>query len=206
MIDTTMIRKRSWEKATQLGYRKNEALPLMEAPTHTRSKDDIVDRLFAMHCAAASACGFSRKKALSWYRREATQDFTDAEKAFLIGDNPALSEFTDQIEGMWALCWCLNMVNELRFDEPCSESFVKLLPDLKRSESGLSLRSQSSFRDICDILSALDLAYCLHWCMVDRLLTEGSTSNIRLYGVVERRRALEWVISTEAWENVPLDT
>ncbi|EPS1221448.1 DUF4272 domain-containing protein [Burkholderia cenocepacia] len=79
----------------------------------------------------------------------------------------------------------------------------KIYPDLRNEESfqwfitGCSLRSRN------DLISMLDLAYCLHWCIVD---APAESSNIHLHVVAERRRALEWMLSKDDWEAISLDT
>ncbi len=57
------------------------------------------------------------------------------------------------------------------------------------------------------IVSAADLAYCLHWAIRQSEL-EGKRppGKVPPYVVVERRRALEWLLSDEDWDDVPLDT
>ena len=69
-MDMVAIRQASWGIASQLGLAANDALPLLDVSTVTRSKDEIVNRIFGMLALAASAYGLDRRKALTWLERE----------------------------------------------------------------------------------------------------------------------------------------
>jgi hypothetical protein len=49
----------------------------------------------------------------------------------------------------------------------CSDDFVRMFPDLKSSEPGSGFRGKAALRDVQQILPKLDLAYCLHWGIVE---------------------------------------
>jgi hypothetical protein len=202
------IRQSSWATASKLGYPRNDVLPLLDRVHITRSKDEVTDRIFAILCVAASAYGFERNKALQWLGRNAKLELlTNSERTFLDGVNENNPVFTEQIEGMWALCWCLNIVPKLDFAKPCSNSFVKLLPDLKKDEPGSTFREKAVLRDLHEVVPKLDLAYCLHWAIVrDALGARSRGPSPALYVTIERRRALEWMFSDQLWEEVSMDT
>ena len=112
----------------------------------------------------------------------------------------------EQIEGMWALCWCLGIVPELDFSKPCSNDFVKLLPDLKRNEPGDEFRKKAVLRDPREVVAQCDLAYCLHWGVIHAELSGKRQRAIKSYMIIERRRALEWMVSDDPWDELSLDT
>lgn len=207
MMDMRKLRQGSWEVVKNLGFVANEALPLLDDLTIRRSKDEVVDRVFAIHCLGASSFGFDRQKALAWLEREGSLEvLTSTEREFLSGSQMNPTPFMEQIEGMWALCWSLNVVPDLDFSKPCSDDFVKLLPDLKKDEAGAAFRGKASLRDSEEVVAKCDLAYCLHWGVVHAGLTRKLKKAIKPYVIVERRRALEWLLSEESWDEVPLDT
>jgi len=159
-----------------------------------------------MLCVAASAYGYDRKRSLAWLVREkCLESLTTTETEFLNG-SPVSVHFMHQIEGMWALCWCLRVVPDLNFSQPCRSDFVSLLPDLKKEEAGAAFRKQSSLREPNEIIAKCDLAYCLHWGLVHSQQMRKKKQPIEPYIVIERRRALEWLLSEDNWEDVSLDT
>ena len=206
-MDMAVIRQASWDVASALGCPTNDALPLLDAISITRSEDEIVDRVFGMLCLAAAAYGLDQKRALEWLKREGRLEILTSEESGFLGDsqmNPA--PFMEQIEGMWTLCWSLKLISDLDFSKPCSGDFVKLFPDLKKDESGVAFREKTSLRDSYDVIAKCDLAYCLHWGIVHRGLTGKMQKLIRPYVIVERRRSLEWLLSDESWDEISLDT
>jgi hypothetical protein len=208
MIDFAIIRVRSLEIARELGYPVNESLPLLDQSTVVRSHDDIVDRLLAMLCVAACAYGFDNHKAIDWLSREAKVDLlTDAERRYLNAKAGDRRLFMVQIEGMWALAWSINAVPALDFGKPCAQDFVSRLPDLKGDKSSRPFRVDAELRPVSEIIAATDLAYCLHWAIRDSQLRDAKIpGKVEAYVVVERRRALEWLLTDEGWEDIELDT
>jgi hypothetical protein len=202
------IRQASWETASKLGYPRNDSLPLLDNVDLTRSKEEVTDRIFAMLCVAASACGFDRNKALTWlWQNGKLELLTHLEREFLEGTDKPHSQFMTQVEGKWALCWCLQIIPELDFSKACSDDFVTMFPDLKSSEPGSGFRGKAALRDVQQILPKLDLAYCLHWGIVENGISarKGKTTPAP-YVTIERRRALEWMFSNGRWDEISMDT
>lgn len=208
MIDYSGIRKASLAVAKHLGYPVNEALPLLDESVIIRTVDDIVDRLLAMLCVAACAYGFDNQKAANWLRRETTVDLlTDAERRFLQTQAGDRRTFMAQIEGLWALAWSIRSESSLDFGTPCPQDFVTRLPDLKGNGSSVSFRDAANVRPLSEIVSASDLAYCLHWAIRDTQLRNAKLPGKgNEYVIVERRRALAWLLTEEPWDEITLDT
>lgn len=201
------IRQASWKNAESLGFKTNPLLPLLEKPDSTKSKDHIVHRIFAMLALAASSYGFDRKKAMNWLENEGGHSFlTKTEKEFLLGSQAAPKQFMEQIEAMWALCWAINVIPDLNFTKSCSGDFVKLLPDLKKMESGEAFRRKADLRNLQEIASNCDLVYCLSWSVRAEGIPVKFQKSIKPYVIEKRRHGLEWILSDEDWENIPLDT
>jgi hypothetical protein len=207
MIDMTEIRHASWREVVAVGLPINKSLPLLDVVEILRSKDDVVNRIFAMNCVAATAYGFDRSMALGWLRREdVVVALTPSELSYLNSSRGAERRFFDQIEGLWALCWCIGSVRELDFLNPCANDFVKSLPDLKKDQAGAAFRERANLRSAEEVLAKCDLAYCLNWSVVHLRLSGARIRKLNPVTVIERRRALEWVISDEIWDEVHMDT
>jgi hypothetical protein len=207
-LNTRSIRRASLETAVRLGYLTNPALPLLGVPSFWKDPSEILDRLLGMHCLAACAYGFDRQKANAWLTREIHGDvLTEPERSFLKTGLGNKQQLMVQIEGMWALAWAVGLIDSLDFGQACSPSFVTLLPNLKVAQSSTSIRTKVRGRSTEELFSACDLSYCLHWA-----IREAQFNNLPLPGkvsaiiILERRRALEWALSSDGWDKVSLDT
>lgn len=202
------IRQQSLLTAEKLGFPTNQTLPLLDAITEVKSPEQVVLRLLCMHVSAACAFGFDRARAKEWIAKERLdQEITPAERRFVELGVGNASLFQCRVEGMWALAWSLGLVPILDFAETCHDNFVSHLPDLKISQSSEALRSKVVMQPIDARMAACDLSYCLHWSIREaelcNLTVPGTVSS---YVIIERRRALEWLIGSEQWEDVTLDT
>jgi len=207
-MDTKRIRSESIRKASELGVAVSVSLPHLDTDLATRSLDDAIGRLLAMNVVAAAAYGFDRPKALAWLQAEGLTDLlTEPERRFLTERGGAAEPFQNQVEGMWALAWAIGLVDELNFAKDCEGRFAAMLPNLKQAEPSLGLRQRSKLRRPEEIAAACDLAYCLHWALTQARV-DGRPLPIHLKPrlVIERRRALEWLLSTEEWDDISLDT
>jgi Domain of unknown function (DUF4272) len=181
--------------------------PLLEEIERTRNKDDILARLLCLHAAVVCAFGFAKKRAIFWLRGEnLTPKLTANERSFIFEDVGTASSFQIQIEGMWALTWVLGLVEQLDFWSYCSESFASLMPDVIVNESSARISAASNLRSVDEIVAALDLAYCLHWNVRQAQFDRRQIQTLESYAIIERRRALEWVVGDEEWDSISLDT
>lgn len=184
-----------------------DSLPILDL-ANPRSSKEILVRLFCLNAVAAAAYGFDAIKALSWlYQERLDQKLTQPERSFLQYGEGGRDAFKVQVEGMWALAWAVNIVPEIDFWRDCNSSFVTLLPNLKTGESVTRTMDQAKLRAGDQIIAACDLSYCLHWIIREALIKDHPLPrNLKPYIVVERRRALEWVLSEDSWDKVALDT
>lgn len=207
-VDRKHIRERSLVVALQLGYKVSPTLPLLDEAQRLRSQESALERFLCLHAAAACAYGMDRRLALRWLEEEMLHSsLTQDERYFIERTEGEPGRFRIQIEGMWALAWALGIAGALDFGQACPSSFVHMLPNLKHSESSTALRRKAALRGIEDIASAADLAYCLHWAIRQAELG-GSllVGRVETYVIVERRRALDWLLSVDEWDQLTLDT
>ena len=205
---TNDIRERSLAIASKAGLSISTTLPLLEEDVRARSQDETVTRLLCLHATAAASYGFDVAKTLDWLRKERLDALlTDTERRFLEQGEGDPKYFQLQVEGMWALAWTLSLVPQFDFWRECDNNFVTILPNLKTGDSGAELRLKSQMRSIDDLVSACDLAYCLHWAVRQAELDgKQPPAGLKPYDLVERRRALEWLLNNECWDDVSLDT
>jgi len=207
-MDLKRIRDESIRAAKQLGVDMSPTLPLLDAGHEMRSVDETTSRILAMHAVAATAYGFDKAKAIAWLNKEAlTNSLSEEEKLFLFEGVGQPDRFKVQVEAMWALAWAVGIVSELDFAKHCDDRFVTMLPNLKQSQSSADFRKKANPRPLAQVVAACDLAYCLHWAIRQSELTgKWSPGHLDPDVIVERRRALEWLLSKEAWDAIVLDT
>ena len=186
-------------------------LPLLDEPEGLRSAEEIADRCLSLSILVAHAYGWPAEQATALLDREQLwTSLTDAEQTFLGGDhNPqSISSAQASVESLWVLTWALGIGPPLRFDQHCPDNLVNLLPDLKRGDEMSVFRASARPRSATDLIHAADLAYVLHWAVVDADLHRRSLPGwIDRYVVENRRRALDWILMPgETWEDIALDT
>lgn len=206
-LNTGDIRGISSKTARILGYEVNDALPYLDDRFAPRPVAEVVDRLLSLLSVVACSYGFDSQLALSWLDREhLSANLTEREAEFLRGRGDKLS-FQMQVEALFALAWAVGLPVEMDYSKPCPNDLVRLLPDLKRQESSSAFRASAHLRTDKEIVSALDLAYCLHWAIRQAESEERPTpGRVPPHVVTERRRAFEWLGGNEQWDEVALDT
>lgn len=202
------LRQASLRKATALGYPPATTLPLLDDSLRLRSAKEITERALTLSGVVAVSYGFPRERVTEWLQREGLEATPGkAEAAFLqhkIGD---AQPFQIQVESLTAFAWALGFLGVLDFDKPSPAHLVSIFPDLKKFESSIHFRDKAKLRDRDDVLRACDLAYCLHWGINQRSIERKPVpSALPPHVVIEKRRAIEWMLSSEDWEDVSLDT
>jgi hypothetical protein len=208
-MDTAAMRQRSLREAARLGYGVSRELPLSDFDVKVREQEETVSRCLALHSIVAISYGLSRELAKAWLHREGLIDaITEDERNYLTGSDREGDDFYHGlVESLWTFVWSLGMAQELDFGKSCPNDLVTAFPDLRGSESSVSFRQRARQRSAEEIVSAADLAYCLHWAIVDAALRgDQEPGRIPSWVVVERRRVLEWLTSSENWDDVSLDT
>lgn len=206
-METKVFRSESLRRLAKAGIAIPATLPLID-DFSIRPMPEILDRIVCLNAVAAVAHGFNKDLAAAWLGREGVFDrLTDAERLLFDSSAADMQGFKIQVEGLWALAWIAGIVDDFDFWQKCDPAFATMLPDIKTAESSSSLRSRARLREAGEIGAEADLAYCLHWALREAELNhEATPAGLIPYIVVERRRALEWVIGNEGWESVPLDT
>lgn len=207
-METDQIRAKSLSILAKAGLSIPTGLPVLDDGLRLRDQDEVLNRLLCISPVAAASYGFDRVKSLAWIRQEKLgASLTNGELRFLERSEGPPQLFQTQIEGMWALAWALSLVPQLDFWKDCDNHFVTLMPNLKVSQSSSELRRKAQLRPRDELVAACDLAYCLHW-VIRQAEIEGNEppSGLKSYVIIERRRALEWLLSSESWDAISLDT
>jgi hypothetical protein len=210
MMTMQEIRELNLVEARRLGYPENINLPVFDETGKTRTQSEITDRLLCLYACVACSYGFPKERASKWLDREGLIDsLADSERQFFKSEIDSRQKATVQwqIEALWALAWCVKCHESLDFGDSCADDFIQLLPDIAKDDSTESFRTGRTRRAIEDIIAKADLSYCLHWAVRDAEI-KGQPIPGKVPGnvVIERRKALEWVVGDVAWDDVSLDT
>lgn len=141
------MRGRNWAKAMALGYPVAEHLPLIEPPAVVRAKEEVFDRLMALHPCVAAAFNFPSKKALRWLEEEGfLATITPRERAHLESEGAMRLAFQRQREAVYGLAWALSLSMDLDASKSMPDRFVHVMPTLTVMQTAGSARSNSRLR------------------------------------------------------------
>ena len=207
-MDSQYIRIGSIATARLLSVDVPAFLPVKTHPVVLRPVEEIVSRLLAMHAIAATLSGVHRARAIRWLEHENLLRFLTQDEVRFLHDRIGLvDKFQWQVEGMWALAWAVGILGGLDFGEECSSHFAMMLPNLYWMENSKRFRTRTIARPLVEVLAMRDLAYCLHWGVREAApMCPRPSGKLKHYVVVERRRALEWLVCDEDWDAIVLDT
>jgi hypothetical protein len=205
--DVLSVRSESNRIAEALGYAVNPNLPPLDSDVDLRSTDDVVDRVLCLYAATAVAFGFPAAGAAQWTEHERIAGaLSSPERSLLEGTRSAHDDDRKKVEALWALLWATGRGTTMDFSTVCPQNTVHMLPNIKIQESSAPFRAGSKLRSREEVLASADLAYVVHSAMVEAELQGSVPGRIPLHVVVQRRIALEWLIGSEAWEDISLDT
>ena len=209
VIDLELVRSMSLANAERLGYSTNRSLPLLDEGLRLRSFGEITSRALCLFAAIATAYGFPKIQASDWLKANHLSESPSRKEAHHLGSvskdyEPVLQS---QIGGLWALAWMTGIADDFDFGRDSPPSLVSRFPDIKVGESTAGFLQKAALRNIDEIIAQCDLAYCLHWAIRDAMLRGmRPPGKIHPMYIVERRRAFEWALGDDDWDDVSLDT
>jgi hypothetical protein len=212
VIDQLQVKADSERIITSLGGRICDWLPCPDI-TEMRDREAIVGRALVMLGLMHIHFKAPIKAIDQWIRRVNVADhLSESERALLGRSNEDLTQqelinLYWYIEGIWTLMWVGNLIEELPIDRPVEDRMASLTPNVHKGEDGSKFSSGMRIRSFDDCFRMLDLYYRAHWYTRDGQLNLYDTSPINIDFIMERRKALEWVMDRNVdWDNVPADT
>ena len=180
-----------------------------------RPLDEIVLRLAALDLSVAVSFGMPRDMAQRWVNDNELESALSAEeRLLLLGDERVnVDAKQSEVEAIWGLLWVVSLGRSLDAAEYCPDDLVRRVPDLKASESLTSWRARMTptLRTADEVMSELDLHYCMTWCLAEANLTgQPPPGRIQQSAIWQRRRALEFVLDRGLahadWDHIDLST
>lgn len=203
---SSTTREHSRKVSQSLGLPFNERLPELEPSLRLRDKSSIATRALALQVAVACSYGYASSEGVEWLRNHhLTSSLSEAERAFLEDKRGDKLRFQPQVECLFAFAWVLGLTSPLDWKSPPPENLVSLYPNLKTKESPQRFLESIRVRSEIEVLAAVDTSYCVHWgCR--QVLLDGRSPPLQVAAIENRRRALEWSVGTENWDDLSLDT
>lgn len=205
-------KKKSEATVAALGLPVNETLPVVEDETAIRPRTvkEVVER-----CLATSFCsirGESNDKKLVdgiLARFSATPFLSPLERKFIDNPTPSKQELADfawRYEGVHVFLWALGYLPELRSPDQVADVVNEMKLIHEKGPEGLG--AGAKLRPMSELLDMNDFYYRLDWA-ASRLRLEGQANpkaNEEI--IVERHRALNWLIryQNQEWDDVTTDT
>jgi hypothetical protein len=190
----------------------NKNLPCLTATSDTslRTKEEIIDRVYALLIIAAYGEGITKEQLKKPIEDKSINSFSPQEQSVL-----NLEELNDQqkayatwrYESLYVLLWSLNFFSELKFaSEICDvKTIVSKVLQPSRDEFIL----QAKLRETNEIMDELDKTYRMNWACVDaRIKAEQVGGSINPSVIYERHYALNWLTKyqDQAWDDVQTNT
>lgn len=198
-----------------------ESLPVIEGCDEVvlRAKEDIAKRAVALCLVGVYAEGVCSEANVSENQKlirslidrfKADAFFTEREKAFLADNLPTVQtaiQFSWQYECYHVMLWALGFVGNLEYpNQVCNVPGITGI--LNQHASYGDFLSAAVRKDKEEILDEADLIYRYNWACVDARMKGRTIENLDSGVVLERHRALNWLINymEQEWDHVSTDT
>lgn len=214
-------RKISNKKIKKLGIACLETLPVIEDSSQVKLKSlDVICKraiasLISIQVAFTIANGEDFNEAKPFFEnlleRYSVQDaLLENEKKVLNNEasEKEILNITWNYEAYWSLVWALGLVDDIEYPYSICDCdlAINLVVGCKNLEE---FKIKCKIRDIEKILDMVDLYYRYHWAVVEKQWANPDTNigDLNSEVVFERRKGLEWLISSEDdWDEISLDT
>jgi Domain of unknown function (DUF4272) len=211
-LNFNQIKDKSEEIIKKFGVNINSNLPIIDYQG-VRSSDEIIKRVTIMAGMVYIAHQAPTSVIKDWIKEQDLYQYvTDFEKHLLEKNETKVTskeilKLKWYIESLWALVWVLGINNNFQTDKPVGDDLIQMVPDVKKKQDFTILQSKALMRNEKVIYEQVDLYYRLHWYLVDKRLKGMKNNEFDDRTIMERRKALEWVVNPEEkWDEIDLST
>jgi hypothetical protein len=212
-IDPDAVKRESETVIRRAGGQICDWLPVLDRDAEPRELSAVVDRALILNAMLQIYFRAPVAVIKDWIARNGLgDDLSHSERGILEKDDPDLAEQERinlywYIEALWALVWAGQLVPSLPFDEGVGYVLASLCPALQRNEDGSKFSNKMRLRPRDELFQMLDLYYRLHWWTRNAQLSGQDTGIVRLDIIMERRKALEWIMDPACdWDSVEMST
>jgi hypothetical protein len=212
-IDPDAVKRESEAIIRRAGGQICDWLPVLDRDAEPRGLATVVPRALILNAMLQIYFKAPIAFIKDWITRNGlAKDLSGSERDILERDDDDLTEQQRInlywcIEALWTLVWAGQLIDDLPFDEGVGNTLASLCPALQRNEDGSKLSKKMRLRSSEELFRMLDLYYRLHWWTRNAQLIGQETGEVRLDIIMERRKALEWVMDPACdWDSVEMST
>ncbi len=181
-----------------------------------KSKEDICKRAIASLLTIQISCDINNGKYeesknffIPMINKFEVKEYLNSKEKRILEGNYTQQDVFDmdwEYECYWALCWYLGLVDDIK-DASVVCDGSKAVSFLASCKSFNDFVNKCNVRSNDELLDMEDLYYRYHWAVNDKSANESvSIGNLNSEIVIERRRALEWILSDkEDWYEIELN-
>ncbi|MEH6937531.1 DUF4272 domain-containing protein [Bacillus sp. JJ664] len=211
-IDFNKIKDNSETKIIKSGGKVNRDLPILDY-AGTRNINELIYRVTIMAGMIYIAFEAPTKDIKDWIKKQGLYDYVSEWEKSILNKSEVYVTSTEKlqlkwyVESLWTLVWILGINNDYNYKEPVGDNLIQMVPDIKKNENFNVLESSIRLKPENEIYEMTDLYYRTHWYVVDSRLRGMLLNSFNEGLVLERRKALEWVINPSVdWDAVDLST
>lgn len=194
----------------------NENLLCNENNVQLKDIDSICKRAIACLLTIQIACDINKgnyNESLEYFlplydKYGVKSSLNSKEKRIIDGtyNNQDVIDMDWAYEAYWALCWSLSLVDDIKNGGElcdCNKAISLVLDSLSFDD----FKRKCKLKDIDEILDMFDLYYRYNWAINNKYVDSNTNiGKLNPSNVIERRRALEWIISdVDDWYDLPLN-
>lgn len=212
-LDTHAVRADSQRAISRLGGTICDWLPYLDR-SKPRPSSVVVRRALVMNALVQIYFGAPPEVIHEWLDRNGLlSDLSNRERELLSESGHGIVE-QDRIdlywylEALWTFAWIGSFIDDLPIELPLGDELATFFPDLQADEGPERLETSFILRQPDEIYRKLDLYYLAHWYARDGQLRKYATGVFSLDAIMERRKALEWVLDSDIddWDHTPAST
>ena len=211
-LDPEAVKARSRTEVERLGGRSIDWLPVIEQ-TRPRDAEALAGRALVLNALVGYAYEAPASMLREWIAANGlTPSLSTNEAALLRKETEELTEqerndVSWSPEAIAALLWAGGLLGRLALDEEVSMDVFRHLPTVGRGEGGAGFRRKVRLRPYAELYAMRDFYYRAHWFARDGGLNGYDTGVFLEGAIMERRKALEWVMDeTSDWDDVEMST
>jgi hypothetical protein len=207
---------RSEARLKSEGVTTNAELPVIDsaAEAKLRTRDAVVDRALALLVVATKGEGLAQLDVIRTRDKLGAAPFLSPDEKDFVDDVSATAkdkaQFGWRYEGLGVMLWALHLDgSDAELPRPAKIVDAERLAKLVLDKGPEKLRAEARLRSAKEILDATDLVYRYDWaCVAARMSSEEPPKGVDCEVVLERHRALNWLIGyqNQAWDDVSTDT
>lgn len=210
MIDFKHIRSKTKSRLELHGIPLHPSLPFADGVLN-KSSIDIAQRIVGLYVMLGLARDADPDLLWNWMESNDFLSFlSDEEMRVLQQESFTEADINScswKQESIFVLCWYEGFEKKIIFPtDECdlTDVLMRVPPEVSFELMLESFQPRSE----SELIEELDFYYCVHAAIKHPELwkDEQLLGRIKVAAVEERRRALEWLVSTNDWDNVSLDT